>query len=152
MNTTKRRSRTRWTPEKVKILRRLWEEGQSILQIAAALSIPPSAVGSKKRSLGLGKRLPSSTKTPKGKRQSASEPGLGPEKVPQRAGVSILDIKDGQCRSVLGYFEKLAVFCGRATKGKKSYCPEHCAVYQPQRKQGPPPSGKGFSQRGQGRW
>lgn len=131
-----------WTDNMVAQLRELWlDKAISCRKIASILGggITRCAVIGKGRRLGLGPKPSSHPKTRQTKhlppKPNRNSPNTNPVAFTPRAialpslGLSILKVRDGQCRYIAGD-DRLC--CGHPVKPGKSYCPGHCAiVYQP---------------------
>lgn len=106
-----------WTKERVATLKRLWEEGYSASQIAAALGdVTRNAVIGKAHRIGLKGRSSPIRRPAQPKRQPVAS------KKSARVG-------DRQCNWPIGHPREPGFhFCGAPAEPDRPYCAEHCAV------------------------
>lgn len=144
---------TGWTEERVELLGRLWGEGLSASQIAAALGggVTRNAVIGKVHRLGLAGRAKSGQPAPArpAKPRPALEAPLGaaaenvgfhaPARrqadalIPVSERVTILELRETMCRWPLGDPTSADFgFCGARSATGLPYCADHCGIaYQP---------------------
>jgi GcrA cell cycle regulator len=150
-----------WTDERVELLSKLWGEGLSASQIAAALGggVTRNAVIGKVHRLGLSGRAKAGTPAAQrpARPRSPAQPGpiaepailaspaAGPTAAPELAPVlqevaipeskrvGILELRDSMCRWPLGDPSKPDfAFCGARAVTGLPYCGHHCQIaYQP---------------------
>lgn len=148
-----------WTDDRVQTLARLWGEGLSASQIAAALGggVTRNAVIGKVHRLGLSARgRPGQASTPRPARPKVvdAKPEPRPQStqpeaklpaalpgspvaldidIPVSERVSILELRDSMCRWPLGDPTKSDFgFCGGKAVMGLPYCSHHCQIaYQP---------------------
>lgn len=131
-----------WTTEREQRLAKLWAEGLSASQIATRLGgITRNGVIGKVHRMGLPRRAPTVNRTARPARlQPVQKTPPTPAK-PVRAkrarlnagervakpslGLSILDVKSGQCRYATHEEAGEYRFCGHETHASSSYCPAH---------------------------
>lgn len=130
-----------WSQEEISILTRMWNDGASAREIAKALGTGRS----RNSVIGMAHRsgLPPRTKSrrqpatrgvkkykPRQRKEWTPKPRPlppEPEPMPEMLMVSLLDIKDGQCRYPIGDpLQSGFGFCGLAVAGEHtSYCRFH---------------------------
>lgn len=108
-----------WTEERVKLLKKLWQNGTSTVEIGRALGISKNAVVGKVHRLELAAR-PSPLKTEE-------------KKLPKRplntGRVTLMDLKLTSCRWPIGDPKDPDFhFCGEQSVTGKPYCQEHCKI------------------------
>lgn len=109
-----------WTVEKIKKLKKLWQKGQSTVEIAKELGISKNAVVGKVHRLDLEAR-PSPIK-------KKVKKVVKPEPVKEKQ-TSLMDLKLNSCRWPIGDPEDEDFhFCGAEASTGKPYCPEHCKI------------------------
>lgn len=112
-----------WTPEKIKMLKKLWSKGKSTVEIGRELGISKNAVVGKVHRLELNAR-PSPIK-----KEVAVKPIKQKAKVPASGKMTLMDLKLNSCRWPIGEPKDADFhFCGKDTVTGKPYCPEHCKV------------------------
>ena len=131
-----------WTPERIEILKDLWNKGFSGTQIACELgNVSRNAVIGKVHRLGLGgRKTPSRPRSKKQvaqlaaargavKRTSKPKPKPKPRQMPPRPSntIPLEDLNDSVCRWPIGDGPPYA-FCGCKVKPGSSYCPEHAKI------------------------
>lgn len=136
-------SAVEWTPERIKVLIALWEEGLPTSEIGRRLDVTKNAVVGKVHRLGLKKRAspirqsPTGTTQPKKTRstprvQQAEAPAptaTQPRPVtPTGDVVKLEELTSTMCCWPEGEpgTEEFH-FCGRPSVPEKPYCEEHCA-------------------------
>lgn len=152
-----------WTPERIKILIGLWEEGLPTSEIGRRLGVTKNAVVGKVHRLGLKKRQSpirqssgASSQPKKAKKVVATTaaPQPAPAKAPSGDVVRLEELTATMCCWPEGEpgtpdFH----FCGKPAVPEKPYCEEHCArayvkVSKDKKKAASAPmgikSGKGF--------
>ncbi|MCW8915060.1 MAG: GcrA family cell cycle regulator [Magnetovibrio sp.] len=151
-----------WTPERIKILIGLWEEGLPTSEIGRRLGVTKNAVVGKVHRLGLKKRQSpirqtsaSSSQPKKAKKvAAAAAPQPAPAKTPTGDVVRLEELTAAMCCWPEGEpgtpdFH----FCGKQAVPEKPYCEDHCArayvkVSKDKKKSAPiaigAKSGKGF--------
>lgn len=138
-----------WNDEADSLLRELWLTTMSTREIGKKVGRSKNAVIGRARRLDLPVRksaAPRSAKNvvraPSGRFklprfQKIPLPPPAPIVAPSGAGVPLLEVKEYQCRAIIGSSmdaRGLAVFCGEAVKpkpgrGHYSFCPYHCSLY-----------------------
>lgn len=163
-----------WTPERVETLKRLWAEGQSCSQIAAALKegCTRNAVIGKIHRLGLPERLKparmvrryAGPKAPRLSRTPAARPVAvkpeGPPRSPPPAviaiapslSVSLIALGFNACRWPTGGDRADTTFCGHPAVPGQSYCSGHCAAAYTAPRRPVYAPGHGRSQASRARW
>lgn len=108
-----------WTDERIKLLKKLWQNGTSTVEIGRALGISKNAVVGKVHRLELPPR-PSPLKSE----------GKKPLKRPVKVGhVALMDLKLTSCRWPIGDPKDPDFhFCGEQSVTGKPYCQEHCKI------------------------
>jgi hypothetical protein len=129
-----------WTPEKEKILKAMWDRGNTASEISERIGASRNAVLGKARRLNLAVRIPNEFRhrnrantAPKPKPEPArfkiKRPGKEPEKEPvyKSTAEAVMELKPGTCRwpSGLPHLDRLA-FCSEPVYELYSYCLRHC--------------------------
>lgn len=113
-----------WTPEKIKLLKKLWLKGKSTIEIGKELGMSKNAVVGKVHRLELAAR-PSPIK----KNQKQGEQKQKQAKLTNQKKVSLMDLKLNSCRWPIGDpKDEDFHFCGAGTVTGKPYCSEHCKI------------------------
>ncbi len=113
-----------WTPEKIKLLKKLWLKGKSTVEIGKELGMSKNAVVGKVHRLELAAR-PSPIK----KNQKQSEKKTKTSKESKTNKVTLMDLKLNSCRWPMGDpKDEDFHFCGADTVTGKPYCSEHCKI------------------------
>lgn len=114
-----------WTPEKIKLLKKLWQKGKSTVEIGKELGISKNAVVGKVHRLELAAR-PSPIKKAGADDDKSSKSGSSRRK---NENVSLLELKLNSCRWPIGDPKDADFhFCGADTVTGKPYCEEHCKL------------------------
>ncbi len=111
-----------WTPEKIKLLKKLWQKGKSTVEIGRELGMSKNAVVGKVHRLELSAR-PSPIK-------KQSNPNTEKKVVESdKKTVTLMDLKMNSCRWPIGELKDDDFhFCGKECQTGKPYCPEHCKI------------------------
>ena len=113
-----------WTPEKIKLLKKLWLKGKSTIEIGKELGMSKNAVVGKVHRLELAAR-PSPIK----KNQKQGEQKQKQAAQIKQSKVSLMDLKLNSCRWPIGDPKDDDFhFCGADTVTGKPYCSEHCKI------------------------
>ena len=113
-----------WTPEKIKLLKKLWLKGKSTIEIGKELGMSKNAVVGKVHRLELAAR-PSPIK----KNQKQGEQKQKQAAQIKQSKVSLMDLKLNSCRWPIGDpKDEDFHFCGADTVTGKPYCAEHCKI------------------------
>lgn len=130
---------TEWNEDRVTSLKAMWADGKSARLIAAELGVTRNSIIGKARRLGLEARV-AAKKRPDphlvakvGKvanlvRRTTVLHGPASPQKRSMAGVSILDVGQGQCRTIIGTGTDpngLAVMCGEPVYENTSWCEKH---------------------------
>ncbi len=111
-----------WTPEKIKLLKKLWQKGKSTVEIGRELGMSKNAVVGKVHRLELSAR-PSPIK----KQTNPQKPEKPVEN--EKKVVTLMDLKMNSCRWPIGELKDDDFhFCGKECQTGKPYCPEHCKI------------------------
>lgn len=109
-----------WSEERIRLLKKLWLQGKSTVEIGRALGISKNAVVGKVHRLELNAR------------PSPIRPDIKEEQPIVRKGnkkIRLMDLKMNSCRWPLGDpKEEDFCFCGKTCTTGKPYCPEHCKI------------------------
>ncbi len=109
-----------WTPEKVKLLKKLWSKGKSTVEIGRELGISKNAVVGKVHRLELAAR-PSPIKKNETQKKEIQQP--------KPDHMTLMDLKLNSCRWPIGDPQDPDFhFCGENTVTGKPYCPNHCKI------------------------
>ena len=110
-----------WTPEKIKLLKKLLKKGKSSLEIGKELGISKNAVIGKVHRLGLN--------DPKTLEDKPVAVAKVERKETHAKNVGLLDLKFNSCRWPIGEpKDKDFHFCGAVCQTGKPYCAEHCKI------------------------
>lgn len=133
-------SAVEWTPDRIKVLIALWEEGLPTSEIGRRLGVTKNAVVGKVHRLGLKKRqspirqsATPSTQPKKPKKAAAvaatpSAPVSSPVKMPTGEVVRLEELTAAMCCWPEGEPGTPEFhFCGKSAVQDKPYCEEHCA-------------------------
>ncbi|MDH5489525.1 MAG: GcrA family cell cycle regulator [Rhodospirillaceae bacterium] len=119
-----------WTPDRIKTLIALWDEGHPTSEIGRRLGVTKNSVVGKVHRLGLKKRQSpirqaSSTPRPKPVKTTASKT---PVVKPSASSVKMEELTSSMCCWPEGEpgTDNLH-FCGQPIMEDKPYCEEHCA-------------------------
>ena len=131
-------SSVEWTPERIKILIALWEEGLPTSEIGRRLGVTKNAVVGKVHRLGLKKRqspirqtattsnAPAQPKKPK--KVATPAPQVSTAKMPTGDVVRLEELTNAMCCWPEGEPGTPEFhFCGKQAVQDKPYCEEHCA-------------------------
>ena len=158
-------SAVEWTPERIKVLIGLWEEGLPTSEIGRRLGVTKNAVVGKVHRLGLKKRQspirqsagtssqPKKAKKAPPAQPTTAQPQSAPVKLPTGDVVRLEELTAQMCCWPEGEPGTPEFhFCGQPAVPEKPYCEEHCArayvkVSKDKKKSVPtyqPKSGNGF--------
>ena len=143
----------KWRPDEDELLRKLWEEGHTSTHISGVFGYTKNSIVGRAHKLGLSKRVPGNTggvvklaseqkrKATHGrpswlplapKRHAPPQP-VKPAVIDEHMEpVSIVDIKEGQCRSIVTMPTETerATMCGLpVVELGQSWCPGHRKLY-----------------------
>jgi len=105
-----------WTPERIEILTKLWNEGIATSEIGRRLDVTKNAVVGKVHRLGLPKRQSPIQRKP-AKKKKAPEPEV----------ITMDKLRPGMCAWPIGDPGMPGFhFCGGKAVEGKPYCREHC--------------------------
>jgi len=135
------RRRSKWTPERVELLRQLWIEGYSASQIAdkfKGTTFTRCSIIGKARRLKLDSRKarqPIKPKPIKPKPRAHRANGVPkppqPPASPHMRALTFFRLKSQHCRFPLGdWFEPARLFCGADKDRREIYCPFHRRLAQ----------------------
>ncbi len=111
-----------WTPEKIKLLKKLWQKGKSTVEIGRELGMSKNAVVGKVHRLELSAR-PSPIK-----KQANTETKTKSTETEKKV-ITLMDLKMNSCRWPIGELKDDDFhFCGKECQTGKPYCPEHCKI------------------------
>lgn len=122
-----------WTPDRVSVLQKLWDEGKSTAEIGRQLGVTKNAVVGKAHRMGLPSR-PSPISRRRLKAVMASplpKPAFRPMQRPSEPEPDYLARGKGRgkCQWPIGDpREEGFSFCDQQAEPGRSYCLEHCAV------------------------
>ena len=133
-------SAVEWTPERIKILIGLWEEGLPTSEIGRRLGVTKNAVVGTVHRLGLKKRQspirqssttsaqPKKPKKAPAAQPAAAQPQTAPVKLPSGDVVRLEELTAQMCCWPEGEPGTPEFhFCGQPAVEGKPYCEEHCA-------------------------
>ncbi len=110
-----------WTPEKIKLLKKLWQKGKSTVEIGRELGMSKNAVVGKVHRLELDAR-PSPIK-------KSTTPKVPVKEEPENKVVTLMDLRINSCRWPIGDLKDPDFhFCGKECQTGKPYCSEHCKI------------------------
>lgn len=113
-----------WTPENIKLLKKLWQKGKSAVEIGKELGISKNAVIGKVHRLELDARPSPIKKTTVSNAVTPPEEVIDPNKP-----VTLLDLRINSCRWPIGELKDEDFhFCGKECQTGKPYCAEHCKI------------------------
>jgi len=116
-----------WTPERVKSLEALWDQGLSASRIGMALDVSKNAVIGKAHRLKLPSR-PSPVKAEPVKVAPPPAPEAR-EEVSDSKKTSLLDLTEQTCKWPIGHpGDADFYFCGKPSRPGVPYCPDHCLM------------------------
>lgn len=109
-----------WTPERIKILKKAWQQGKSASAIARDLGVSKNAVIGKMHRLNLSEKVKKVAQEVETKKEAYILP---------QNGVQLLDLKTNSCRWPIGEpTDSDFHFCGHEVVSGKPYCAKHCAL------------------------
>jgi hypothetical protein len=103
------------------------EEGKSRKEIAEILGIGRNQLAGAVWRLRLRQKgnLPAKRKPP----AMTKSPPIQPKEPKPPKGVPLVDARQDQCRSIVGKWDGLALFCGERTVANTSWCDHHIRLY-----------------------
>ena len=109
-----------WTPERIKLLKKAWQQGKSASAIARDLGVSKNAVIGKMHRLNLSEKVKKVVREVEVKKDAYVLP---------KNGVQLLDLKTNSCRWPMGEpTDPDFHFCGHEVLSGKPYCAKHCAI------------------------
>lgn len=127
-------SSVEWTPERIKVLIALWEEGLPTSEIGRRLGVTKNAVVGKVHRLGLKKRQSpirqsaATTAQPKKPKKVAAPAPVATAKLPSGDVVRLEELTAAMCCWPEGEPGTPEFhFCGKPAVQDKPYCEDHCA-------------------------
>jgi len=126
-------SSVEWTPERIKVLIALWEEGLPTSEIGRRLGVTKNAVVGKVHRLGLKKRQSpirqsAATSAQPKKPKKVAAPAPTATKLPSGDVVRLEELTAAMCCWPEGEPGTPEFhFCGKSAVPEKPYCEDHCA-------------------------